>query len=88
VTDIVLRRRSREGTSNLKSLSEILKLPVAVIHSVFAGLRQQQLSELKAMAGNDYRICLSEGVGAPWLPGAFRSAGIRVLPWSRRTRTP
>jgi hypothetical protein len=59
VTDIVLRRLSLEGTSNLKSLSEILKLPGAVIHSVFTSLRQQQLIEVKGMAGNDYRISLS-----------------------------
>jgi hypothetical protein len=59
VTDLVLRRLSLEGTSTLQGLSEILKLPVAVIHSVFTSLRQQQLIEVKGMAGNDYRITLS-----------------------------
>src|SRR5208282_1791976 len=59
VTDIVLRRLSLEGTTNLQSLCKILKLPMAVIHSVFTSLRQQQLIEVKGMAGNDYRISLS-----------------------------
>jgi hypothetical protein len=59
VTDLVLRRLSLEGTSTLQGLSEILKLPVPVIHSVFTSLRQQQLIEVKGMAGNDYRITLS-----------------------------
>lgn len=35
VTDLVLRRLSVEGTSNLQSLSNMLKLPVPVVHTVF-----------------------------------------------------
>src|ERR1700730_3108739 len=61
VTDLVLRRRSGEGTSTLKSLGEILKLPTGVIQEVFNTLRQQQFIEVKGMVGNDYRICLSGG---------------------------
>lgn len=59
VTDLVLRRLSLEGTSNLQSLGRILKLPISVVHTVFTGLRQQQLCEVKGMVGNDYRISLS-----------------------------
>ncbi len=59
VTDIVLRRLSLEGTSSLLDLSHIVKLPVPVIHAIFTTLRQQQLIEVKGMAGNDYRISLS-----------------------------
>src|SRR5437868_12830766 len=61
VTDLVLRRLSGEGTSTLKSLGDILKLPVGVIQEVFNTLRQQQFIEVKGMVGNDYRICLSGG---------------------------
>src|SRR5713226_2324410 len=61
VTDLVLRRLSGEGTSTLKSLGAILKLPVSVIQEVFNTLRQQQFIEVKGMVGNDYRISLSGG---------------------------
>jgi hypothetical protein len=59
VTDLVLRRLSVEGTSNIQSLSNMLKLPVPVVLAVFNNLRQQQLIEVKGMVGNDYRISLS-----------------------------
>jgi hypothetical protein len=61
VTDLVLRRLSGEGTSTLKSLGDILKLPTGVIQEVFNTLRQQQFIEVKGMVGNDYRISLSGG---------------------------
>lgn len=61
VTDLVLRRLSGEGTTTLKSLGAILKLPVVVIQEVFNTLRQQQFIEVKGMVGNDYRISLSGG---------------------------
>lgn len=61
VTNLILRRLSVEGTSNLQNLSSVLKLPVPVVHSVFTILRQQQLVEVKGMVGNDYRISLSGG---------------------------
>jgi len=59
VTDLVLRRLSVEGTSNIQSLSNMLKLPVPVVLAIFNNLRQQQLIEVKGMVGNDYRITLS-----------------------------
>ena len=59
VTDLFLRRLSVEGTSNIQSLSNMLKLPVPVVLAVFNNLRQQQLIEVKGMVGNDYRISLS-----------------------------
>src|SRR5690349_5523245 len=59
VTDLVLRRLSVEGTSSLAALGQMLKLPVAVVHTVFINFRQQQLIEVKGMTGNDYRISLS-----------------------------
>jgi predicted ATPase with chaperone activity len=61
VTDLMLRRLSGEGTTTLKSLGDILKLPVGVIQEVFNTLRQQQFIEVKGMVGNDYRITLSGG---------------------------
>ncbi len=59
VTDLILRRLSLEGTSDLENLGRILKLPSAVVHATFTHLRQQQLCEVKGMVGNDYRIALS-----------------------------
>ena len=59
ITDLILRRLSVEGTSNIQSLSNMLKLPVPVVLAVFNNLRQQQLVEVKGMVGNDYRISLS-----------------------------
>ncbi len=59
ITDLVLRRLSIEGTSTLTGLSQILKLPVPVVQTVFTNLRQLQLVEVKGMSGNDYRISLS-----------------------------
>ena len=59
LTDLVLRRLSLEGTSNIEALSSFLKLPVVAVHHVFTSLRQQQLVEVKGMVGNDYRITLS-----------------------------
>jgi MoxR-like ATPase len=59
VTDLILRRLSLEGTSDLENLGRILKLPSAVVHATFTHLRQQQLCEVKGMVGNDYRITLS-----------------------------
>ena len=74
VTDLILRRLSVESTSNIQSLSNLLKLPVAVIHAVFTNLRQQQLVEVKGMVGNDYRISLS---------GAGRAAAAERMQISR-----
>ena len=59
ITDLILRRLSVEGTSNIQNLSNMLKLPVPVVLVVFNNLRQQQLVEVKGMVGNDYRISLS-----------------------------
>ena len=59
VTDLIVRRLSVEGTATIQSLSSFLKLPVAIVHSVFNNLRHQQLIEVKGMLGNDYRISLS-----------------------------
>jgi len=59
VTDLVVRRLSVEGTATIQSLSNFLKLPVAIVHTVFTSLRHQQLGEVKGMLVNDYRISLS-----------------------------
>lgn len=59
VTDLVLRRLLLEGFSSLMSLSQTLKLSVAIIDTVFKHLRAQQLIEVKGMIGNDYTFVLS-----------------------------
>ncbi|MEO7654006.1 MAG: AAA family ATPase, partial [Bryobacteraceae bacterium] len=57
--DLMVRRLSLEGTSNLAGLGEKLKLSLPVIDTLFRAMRQQQLIEVKGMLGNDYWITLS-----------------------------
>src|ERR1700689_2567836 len=49
-----------EGYSNLQSLSNTLKLSVAILNIIFTHMRQQQLVEIKGMLGNDYNFTLSQ----------------------------
>lgn len=60
LTDLMVRRLSMEGTCNLTSLSQALKLSVPVVDTLFRQMRQQQLVEVKGMIGNDYWITLSQ----------------------------
>ena len=60
VLDLVLRRLLLEGFSSLQSLSNTLKLSVAILNIVFTHMRQQQLVEVKGMLGNDYNFTLSQ----------------------------
>src|SRR5207247_11317643 len=57
--DLIVRRLSLEGTSNLAGLSEKLKLSHPVVSHLFNVMRQHQLVEVKGMLGNDYWITLS-----------------------------
>src|SRR2546423_2544064 len=57
--DLIVRRLSLEGTSNLTDLSSKLKLSYPVIDHLFRTMRQHQLVEVKGMQGNDYWITLS-----------------------------
>ena len=60
VLDLVLRRLLLEGFSNLKSLSNSLRLSLSIVHNAFNHLRNQQLVEVKGMVGNDYSFVLSQ----------------------------
>jgi len=60
VLDLVMRRMLLEGFSNLKSLSERLRLSLPIVHHAFKHLREQQLLEVKGMIGNDYTFVLSQ----------------------------
>src|ERR1700733_8629510 len=60
VLDLVLRRLLLEGYTNLQNLSSTLKLSVPILNIVFTHMRQQQLVEVKGMAGNDYNFTLSQ----------------------------
>jgi hypothetical protein len=60
VVDLVLRRMLLEGSSSLTGLGKSLKLSISVVESIFRHLRQQQLVEVKGMAGNDYNFVLSQ----------------------------
>jgi len=57
--DLIVRRLSLEGTSNLTALSEKLKLSYPVVDYLFRSMRQHNLIEVKGMIGNDYWITLS-----------------------------
>jgi hypothetical protein len=57
--DIMVRRLSLEGTSNLAGLGEKLKLSHPVVNHLFNTMRQHHLVEVKGMLGNDYWITLS-----------------------------
>jgi len=59
VLDLVLRRMMIEGFSNLASLSKSLCLSIPIVDLAFKHMRQQQLVEIKGMAGNDYNFVLS-----------------------------
>lgn len=60
VLDLVLRRMVIEGYCTLASLSRSLRLAVPIIDIAFKHMRQQQLVEVKGMAGNDYNFVLSQ----------------------------
>ncbi|MDQ6759397.1 MAG: AAA family ATPase [Acidobacteriota bacterium] len=59
VLDLVLRRLSLEGISNLQTLGRSLCISFSILNTVFQTMRQQQLVEIKGMTGNDYQITLS-----------------------------
>jgi Cdc6-like AAA superfamily ATPase len=60
VLDLMLRRMLIEGFSNLQTLSRKLRLSVPIVDLTFRHMRQQQLVEVKGMAGNDYNFVLSQ----------------------------
>src|SRR5258706_4135454 len=57
--DLIVRRLSLEGTSNLTELGAKLKLSYPVVNHLFNTMRQHHLVEVKGMLGNDYWITLS-----------------------------
>jgi hypothetical protein len=59
VLDLMLRRMVIEGYSSLAGLSSSLRIAIPVVDMVFKHMRQQQLVEIKGMAGNDYQFVLS-----------------------------
>jgi hypothetical protein len=59
VEDLVLRRLYTTGTSNLKALSQALKLSYPVVQAIFERLRKEQFFEVKGMEGRDYTFTLS-----------------------------
>src|SRR6476660_7878010 len=59
VLDLVLRRMLIDGSSNLQTLSQKLRLSLSIVEAAFRHMRQQQLVEVKGMVGNDYNFNLS-----------------------------
>jgi hypothetical protein len=51
-----------KGASSLRELSRSIKLPFAMLHTLFQHIRQQQLFKITEMDGNDYTFTLS-GIG-------------------------
>ncbi|MFC1882508.1 AAA family ATPase, partial [Thermodesulfobacteriota bacterium] len=62
VEDLMLRYLYTKGSSNIRDLSNALKLPFTLLHDLFQELRQKQLFEITGMDGNDYLFMLS-GIG-------------------------
>ena len=60
--DLMLRYLYTKGASSLRELSRSIKLPFALLHTLFQRMRQQQLFEITGMDGNDYTFTLS-GIG-------------------------
>lgn len=60
VLDLMLRRMLLEGYSNLQTLAAKLRLSIPIVDQTFRQMRQQQLVEVKGMAGNDYNFVLSQ----------------------------
>jgi len=59
VEDLVLRRLFTTGTSSLKTLSQVLKLPYPTVRTIFERLRKEHYFEVKGMQGQDYVFTLS-----------------------------
>jgi hypothetical protein len=57
--DLMIRRLSLEGTTNLAGLADKLKLSYQIVDYLFRQMRLHQLVEVKGMQGNDYWITLS-----------------------------
>jgi predicted ATPase with chaperone activity len=72
--DLALRFCREHGTVSISSLRRSVKISYAVAQSVFEHLREQQLVEVKATAGNDYMFHLT---GAARQLAAERSAVCR-----------
>jgi len=60
VIDLFLRRLYSEGTSNLTTIKDALRLPLPIVEGVFRHLRKEQLIEVSGMVGEDYTFYLSE----------------------------
>src|SRR5690242_17500044 len=59
VGDLVLRYLWLHGSATLTALNQTLKLSFPVLETIFHQFRQQQLLEVKGMAGNDYSFSLA-----------------------------
>lgn len=91
VLDLMLRRLILEGFSTLQSLSQSLRLSVPIVSQTFQQMRQQQLIEVKGMAGNDYQFTLS-GAGKALAAERFQitqyagAAPVSLRDYSRATK--
>ena len=59
VEDSMLRYLYSKGNSNIRELSNVLKLSFPLLHELFQKLRQKKLFEITGMEGNDYIFGLS-----------------------------
>jgi hypothetical protein len=57
--DLILRSLWLHGSATLTSLQKDLKLPFAVLESIFQQFRQRQLVEVKQTIGRDYTFALT-----------------------------
>ncbi|HTA42178.1 MAG TPA: hypothetical protein VK789_07015 [Bryobacteraceae bacterium] len=59
VNDLFLKQAFQAGTCTMQSLAGTLKLPVALIHTVFHRMKSLQMIEVKGMVGDDYSFILT-----------------------------
>ncbi len=57
--DLVLRRLLLEGSSNLRTIAQKIRVSAPIVDHIFRFMRNQQMIEVKSMTGNDYNFVLS-----------------------------
>lgn len=57
--DLVLRRLLLEGSSNLRTIAQKIRVSAPIVDHIFRYMRNQQMIEVKSMTGNDYNFVLS-----------------------------
>ena len=60
VEDLILRHAFTKAVTNLRELSNAVKLPISILMEIFQRMRKRQLFEIVSMEGSDYNFTLSD----------------------------